>query len=160
MSFHQKLEFIQYNACFAITGAIRSASKEKLYQELGLESLQLRRWYRELGMSYKIFKSKSPQYLFMLIPGKTSSYITRNTDNITLFFRPRSLIGTAQILTYANQKILVFSKTTFLNLLDPNQFFNCNLKGIRLITRLRLELSHLREHNFQAQFPKLIKYTS
>ena len=50
MSFHHKLESIQYNACLAITGAIRGTSKEKLYQELGLESLQLRRWYRKLGM--------------------------------------------------------------------------------------------------------------
>ena len=41
MSFHQKLESIQYDACLAITGAMRSTSKEKLYQELGLESLQL-----------------------------------------------------------------------------------------------------------------------
>ena len=31
MSFHQKLEFIQYNACLAITGVIRGGtSKEKL----------------------------------------------------------------------------------------------------------------------------------
>ena len=37
-------------------------------------------------MSYKIFKSKSPQYLFkLIIPGKTSSYIARNTDNILFF---------------------------------------------------------------------------
>ena len=42
MSFHQKLESIQYNACLAITGTIRGTSKEKLYQEIGLESLQLR----------------------------------------------------------------------------------------------------------------------
>ena len=35
----------------------------------------------------------------------------------------------------------------------PNSFFNCcNLKGIRLITRLRLELSHLREHKFKYNF--------
>ena len=85
MSFHQKLESIQYNACLAITGAIRGTSKEKLYQEIGLESLQLRRWYRKLGMFYKIFKSKSPQYLFKLIPEKTSSYVTRNAENIPLF---------------------------------------------------------------------------
>ena len=39
-SFHQKLESIQYNAALAITGAIRGTSREKLYQELGLESLQ------------------------------------------------------------------------------------------------------------------------
>ena len=47
-SFHEKLESIQYNACLALTGTIRGTSKEKLYQEVGLESLQLRRWYRKL----------------------------------------------------------------------------------------------------------------
>ena len=39
-SFHQELESIQYNAALAITGAIRCSSREKLYQELGLESLK------------------------------------------------------------------------------------------------------------------------
>ena len=43
MSFHHKLESIQYNTCLAITGAIRGTSKEKLYQESGLELLPLRR---------------------------------------------------------------------------------------------------------------------
>ena len=47
-SFHQKIESIQYNACLAITGAIRHSSREKNYQELGLESLQHRRWNRKL----------------------------------------------------------------------------------------------------------------
>ena len=42
-SFHQKLESIQYNAALATTGAIRGTSREKLYLELGLESLQKRR---------------------------------------------------------------------------------------------------------------------
>ena len=58
MSFHHKLESVQYNACLVITGAIRGTSKEKLYQELGLESLQLRCWYRKLGMLYKIYQKK------------------------------------------------------------------------------------------------------
>ena len=47
-SFHQKLESIQYNAALAITGAIRGSSREKLYEELGLESLKQRRWFRKL----------------------------------------------------------------------------------------------------------------
>ena len=38
-SFHQRLESLQYNAALAITGATRGTSKEKLYNELGLESL-------------------------------------------------------------------------------------------------------------------------
>ena len=42
-SFHQKLDSIQYKAALAITGAIRGTSKEKLYDELGLETLEKRR---------------------------------------------------------------------------------------------------------------------
>ena len=53
VSFHQKLESIQYNAALALTRAIRGSSREKLYQELGLGSLQLRRWYRKLCCFYK-----------------------------------------------------------------------------------------------------------
>ena len=67
-SFQEKLESIQYNACLALTRTIRGTSKEKLYQEVGLESLQLRRWYIKLRLFYKIFKNKSPGYLFNLIP--------------------------------------------------------------------------------------------
>ena len=36
-TFHRKLESIRYNACLALSGAIRGSSRE----ELGLESLQL-----------------------------------------------------------------------------------------------------------------------
>ena len=39
-SFHEKLELIQHNAALAITCPIGSSSGEKLYQELGFESLQ------------------------------------------------------------------------------------------------------------------------
>ena len=62
--FHQKIESVQYNSALAITGAIRGTSKEKIYHELGLESLEKRRWYRKLCCFYKIFRSQSPQYLF------------------------------------------------------------------------------------------------
>ena len=45
-SFCSKIERIQYNAALAITGAIRGTSQTKLYNELGLESLKFRRWFR------------------------------------------------------------------------------------------------------------------
>ena len=35
-----KIESVQYNAVSAIAGAIRGTSKEKLYQDLGFESLK------------------------------------------------------------------------------------------------------------------------
>ena len=55
-TFHQKLESFQYNACLALSGAIRGSSREKLYHELDLESLQRQNWYRKLCQFYKIFK--------------------------------------------------------------------------------------------------------
>ena len=55
------------------------------YQELGLESLKRRRWYRKLCLFYMNFKENKPVYLFNLIPTKRSNYNTRNTDTITLF---------------------------------------------------------------------------
>ena len=55
-SLHAKMESIQYNACLAVTGTMRGKSREKIYQELGLESLHLRRWYRKLCLFYKVFK--------------------------------------------------------------------------------------------------------
>ena len=36
-SFCERLESVQYKAALAITGAIKGPSREKLYQELGLE---------------------------------------------------------------------------------------------------------------------------
>ena len=66
----------------AITGAIRGSSKEKLYQELGLETLQQRRWYRKLCCFYKILKSQSPKYLYSIIPIHNMSYRTRQCNKI------------------------------------------------------------------------------
>ena len=84
-SFHQKLELLQYNACLVITGAIRGTSRGKLYEELDLESLQLRRWFRKLSCFYKLFNSEHPHDLFKLIPSRSSSYVTRNIHNIPFF---------------------------------------------------------------------------
>ena len=82
LSFHQKLESIQYNAALALTGAIRGSSREKLYQELVLESLPLRRWYRKLCCFYKIYNKQAPVYLTELIPTCNKAYQTRHLANI------------------------------------------------------------------------------
>ena len=83
-AFHDKLESIQYYACLAITGAIRSTSTERIYQELGLESLKSRRWFRKLCYFYEIFNDKSPSYLFNLIPNFNRVHNTRLSYNIPI----------------------------------------------------------------------------
>ena len=42
-SFKTKIENVQYRVCIAITGVIQGTSRERLYRELGLESLADRR---------------------------------------------------------------------------------------------------------------------
>ena len=81
-SFHEKLESLQYNAFLAITGATRGTSSEKLYQDLGLESLKSRRWCRKLCHFYKVLNEKSPSYLFALIPNLNIVRETRHSNNI------------------------------------------------------------------------------
>ena len=67
-SFSEKLESVQYKTTLAITGAMQGNSRDKLYQELGLELLKSRRWYKRLSCLFKIMKKKAPNYLINLIP--------------------------------------------------------------------------------------------
>ena len=78
------MESIQYNVCLEIRGAISCTSREKIYQELGLESLQFHRWYRKLCLFYKVLNNKHPKYLFNLIPVRSTPYTTRTVGNIPL----------------------------------------------------------------------------
>ena len=83
--FRNKLELFQYNACLAITVAIRGTSKEKVYQELGLEPFQLQRWFRKLCFFYKILKNNQPSYLSNIVPQRNFAFNTRNIDKDPLF---------------------------------------------------------------------------
>ena len=165
-SFHQKLESIQYNAALAITGAIRGTSRAKLYQELGLESLQKRRWYRKLCCFLEIFKGQSPDYLSKILLSIRSAYNTRNADYIPCFntrhnffrnsFFPSTLIEWNNLdINIRNSESYAVFKKSILRFIRPseNPIFNChNSGGIKLITRLRLGFSHLREHKFRHNF--------
>ena len=72
---------MQYDAALAIAGAIRSSSREKLYQEQGLESLRKWDWCRKLHYLFKIIKGESADYLFKIRPSVRRAYSTRNTNN-------------------------------------------------------------------------------
>ena len=77
------IESVQYNACLAITGAIKKSSRERLYNELGLENLCDRRWYRRLVFFFKITNGVSPEYLRSFLPEKQRSYNPERSN----FFR-------------------------------------------------------------------------
>ena len=169
-SFQNNIESIQYNACFVITGAIRGTSKERLYEELGLESLQHRRWYRRICYLYKIVVNESPNYLFKIVITSNTIYKTRNTNDIPLMnvkhnffnntFFPSTIIEwnklDPEICTSASfdsfkESILKFIRPA------PNSICQChNPKGIKYLTRLRVNFSHFRDHKFKHSFQDTI----
>ena len=73
----------------------------------------------------------------------------------TLFSHPLLLSGISSIIIFEIQNRLVLLKNKIFKFIrpSPNSTFNVhNLHGIRLLARLRVGLSHLREHKFRHNF--------
>ena len=76
---------------------MQGTSRDKIYQELGLESLKSRKWYKHLNCMFKIMKEKAPNYLINLVtnlnqPSEqgTTVYPSSTLEQIvlsSLFFR-------------------------------------------------------------------------
>ena len=62
------LESLHYQAGLAVTGMWQGTNRDKVYEELGWESLHLRRWFRRLTVFYKIMTGLIPQYLRDPVP--------------------------------------------------------------------------------------------
>ena len=62
-SFKDKLEMVQYNAALVITGAFKGTSRDRIYIELGLESLAEWRWSGKIFFFHKIVNGLLPVYL-------------------------------------------------------------------------------------------------
>ena len=109
--------------------------------------------------------------LFKLIPPRSSTYVTRNIHNIPFLktrhtflkisFFPSTIIEWNKLVHNVrnSSSFSIFRKST-LKFIRPtaNSLFNChNPKVIKFITRLRLDLSHLCEHQFKHSFQDSLK---
>ena len=160
------MESIQYNACLALTGATIGTSKKDIYQELGLESLQIHWCYRKLCLFYKIYKNQSPSYWYNIILTAGTHYTFRNLVKIPYlqtkhnFFKhsffPSVIIEWSKLdpslRRYNSYNVF---KSDTLKIMQPssNSIFDChNPIGINYITRIQFGLGHLREHKFKHSF--------
>ena len=153
-SLSNRTDFVQYKAALAITGAIQGSSRKKLYQELGLEHLHQRRWMWRLCLFYKVFHRKVPKYIHSLIPFMRIS--TRQPNTLTSFYC-RTEYFQNYFLPYvikewnklypdkrSCQSYESFPKA-LLNFISENKILNIHDHVTKLLTSLRLGLSHLRE---------------
>ena len=121
-SFQNKLEPVQHNAALAVRGAIRGSLREKLYQELGLDSLKPWWWYWKLCLFFKLKKINVPLTSLIwfwksyqrepLETITTSPYLmlSMNTSK-TLFSHPLLLSGISLIIIFKFWNWLVLLKT-------------------------------------------------
>ena len=146
-SFCSKIIQIQYNAALAITSAIRGTSQTKLCNELGLESLKFRRWFRQLCTFFKIIPKK--------IPSSQTHYNTRNTDQVETYYCRTDIFENSFFLhtiiewnkldldVHKSKSYATFWNT-LLKLGRPIQraiYSINNPVGLKPLTRLRLGLS-------------------
>ena len=171
LNFSKKLNLFS-NAALAISGAIRATSREKLYQELGFEHLHDRRWFIRLCLFYKIKNELTVPYLKNLLPEtKSSSYSLRTnraynlpsarTERFQSSFFPYCISKWNQLEPeFQNSLILSSFKHSLLRFIRPTASPIYNIqhsRGLKLLTRLRVGLSHLSEHKFRHNFNDTIE---
>ena len=91
----KQLDAIHIEASRIITGATKLCSTEKLFAELGWESLQERRTKHKLIIFNKIINGHTHRYLTDLIPPlvqETAPYSLRNSDDIHTFHANTNLV--------------------------------------------------------------------
>ena len=88
------VERVQYKAALIVSGCWQGTSREKLYDELGWESLSDRRWCRRLMIFYKIRNELAPSYLAENIPTRSEIPLTlRERNDIPPSLLPRARVG-------------------------------------------------------------------
>ena len=169
-----KIESVQIQAAYAVSGAWKGTSREKIYKELGWECLSQRRWFRRMTLFYKIVNNESPGYLTECItfpdPPWVSVYgrepptanamlltpmVTR-TIKFTSSFFPSCVTHWNRYLTYERHASnLNRFKTLLLASFKPKRrdyFGVCDIVGLRYLTQLRVDLSPLRKYKYNHNF--------
>ena len=144
--------------------ALKGTSREKLYQKLGLEYLEHRRWMRRLCLFYKVVSAKLPAYIYDIIPPVSQSQRHPNTFNSipcrTEYFKNSffpCVIGdwnklNPEIRRSGSYNIFRKSIWNFIRPSPKKVYNNNDAIGIKLINRLRVSFSYLREYTFKHNF--------
>ena len=86
----KEIESVQYQAALAVTGTWKGSNREKIYNELGWESLHLRRYFRRITQFFKIMNGLTPQYLVDPIPMPRRHLFGRHVTNDIYCFSYRN----------------------------------------------------------------------
>ena len=146
------LESVQYKAGLIVSGCWKGTSREKLYKELGWESLESRRIFRRFSLYYKMKANDTPCYLSeydLPIP-------PHHTIRYERSFFPFCKLGWGNLdnnLREANT-LDEFKRLYIGNIRPPKKGFcpTDDKYGLKRLTQLRVDFSDLRKHRFDHNF--------
>ena len=159
-SFKTKIEMIQYRAAPVIPGEIKGTSRDRLYQEIGLEFVADRRYSCKIFFFHKIVNGLLPSYLMSCVNHYNyGEYQTRSafqnkmktlsgrTKAVNSSFYPYSIKQWCALSEEIRNIVSVNKfKETIICFIRPKEnsvFAIHDTKGVKLLTRLRLNFNHL-----------------
>ena len=163
----EKLKLMQYSAALAATSAWMGTSCQKLYDELGWDSLNLRRWSRRLVLFYKIINNLTPDYTrdpvsqhqesdYGLCRRAAMGQMRARTERFKSSFYPNCLSEWEKLDPEIQQScsVNVFKKQLLaLIRLPPKLVYNIHdPKCLSVLTQLRVGLSKLNFRKFKHNF--------
>ena len=157
---------VQHQDALAVTGTCKGTSTNKIYEELGWESLFVRRWFHRLVqfLRYKMVSLLHilkhlfllPEIIFMVPEVKMTSAVSNEELTHTYSFYPHTVKIWNEIgpgLGQAPSLIIFKFNTPKLNRPEKNNVSNIHdTKGIKRLFQLRVGLSplrHKKRHNFK-----------
>ena len=161
------LESLQYQSALAVTGAWKGTNRDKIYEQLGWETLHNRRESRRLTQFYKIMNNLTPSYLKTPVPepqthlfGPRSTNVIPNlscrNDRFKNSFYPHAIeLWNAIGVEFRSIEKLSDFKFSILEIIRPLKkdiFDILNPDGTKRIFQLRVGLSPLRAHKFNHNF--------
>ena len=167
----ERIERVQYQAALAITGTWQGTNRNRLYDELGWESLNYRRWSRRLILFYKIHNGISPEYLKNNLPPLRRLIYAVNNNNIyrpikcrttkylNSFFPDTVKSWNGIVMSFQSNSPINQFKRDILSLIRPlprSTFGIHDYGGLKFIYQLRVRLSHLKCHKYNHNFTDTI----
>ena len=161
-----RLESLQYQAGLAVTGMWKGTNRDKVYEELGWEPLNLRRYFRRLTVFYKIMNDMTPQYLLdPVTPPRTHLYGTSTTNDLYSMkcrtqrfnntFFPDAIDSWNNIgPEFRKIESLSLFKQKLVGIIKPEKksIFNIHSPNLRYLFQLRGGLSALKAHKHRHNF--------
>ena len=167
LNYMDQIERVQYQAALAVTGTWKGTSTNKIYEELGWESLTDRRWFRRLVQFYKIQNGFTPEYLKTPVPPPRSHLFGTRSDNDLYGIKCRTNLHmnsfyphTVKIWNEIGPALrqapsLSTFKSSILKLIRPQKKYIFNIHdpiGVKRLFQLRVGLSPLKHHKKRHNF--------